>query len=137
MESSKVILVTGSRDWTNEETIRNTLILIVSGMEKAICLVHGAARGADSLAASVGKSFGWKVIPVPADWDKYGKAAGPIRNSQMLDEYKPDIVVAFHDDLPNSKGTKDCVEKALRKGVPVLLFNSKGRTTQLGSGEGS
>jgi hypothetical protein len=47
------------------------------------------------------------VIAMPADWANHGKAAGPIRNRKMLD-LKPDLVLAFHADLTNSKGTKDC-----------------------------
>lgn len=54
-----------------------------------------------------------------ADWGQYGKAAGPIRNQQMLDEGQPTLVIAFHDDLENSKGTKDMVKRAKKAEVPI------------------
>lgn len=51
-----------------------------------------------------------------ADWSKYGKAAGPMRNQKMLDEYKPDLVVA----LPGGRGTADMVSRARVAGVEVI-----------------
>ena len=80
-------------------------------------MFHGAARGADSIADEW-KHLGVDVRPYPADWTRFRKSAGPIRNRQMLDD-QPDLVVAFHDDLAASKGTKDCVEEAARRGIPV------------------
>jgi hypothetical protein len=64
--------------------------------------------------------MGMHVMEFPADWDLHGKAAGPIRNRQML-LAKPEIVIAFHDDLDSSKGTKDMVKIAKRTGVKVKL----------------
>lgn len=60
-------------------------------------------------------------IRYDADWNQYGKAAGPIRNRVMLKEGKPDLVHAFHDDLANSKGTKDMVTITKDAGVKVYL----------------
>jgi hypothetical protein len=59
----------------------------------------------------------------PADWDRYGKGAGPIRNKQMLDE-NPDIemVIAFHTNLTNSKGTKNMIDRAKRRNIKVCIF---------------
>jgi hypothetical protein len=57
----------------------------------------------------------------PADWDKYGKAAGPIRNKQMLDEGKPQAVIAFSYDLARSRGTANMVAQARDAGLPVWL----------------
>ena len=64
--------------------------------------------------------FGFAIIGFPAQWDKYGKSAGVIRNQQMLDEGKPDTVVYFHDNIERSKGTKDMVSRAKKAGLPVL-----------------
>lgn len=73
------------------------------------------------------REFNLKVIPVPAKWKQYGKAAGTIRNQQMLDEH-PDIevVYAFHDDLPKSKGTKDMCQRADKAGKIVFVVDSHG-----------
>ncbi len=87
-------------------------------------LIHGDCRGADKLAASVALEFGFDVHPYPADWDKHGDAAGPIRNRQMLD-LKPDLVIAFHANYSKSKGTKDCVTEARKRKIPVQLITGR------------
>lgn len=79
-------------------------------------VISGKAKGADTLAID------WAVVnwltwdEYPADWEKYGKSAGYIRNQQMLDEGKPDYVIAF----PGGAGTKNMKERAIKAGVPVI-----------------
>lgn len=81
-----------------------------------IHVISGGATGADSAAID------WAVVnwctfdEYKADWDRYGKRAGFIRNQQMLDEGKPDIVMAF----PGGNGTNDMVSKARMAGVKVI-----------------
>jgi len=60
-------------------------------------------------------------MPFPAHWDEYGRAAGPIRNRQMLDKGWADAVVAFHLNLDESKGTADMVREARKRGLPVWV----------------
>lgn len=79
-------------------------------------IISGMARGADSLAAEWATKFGFPLQKFPADWKKYGKAAGSIRNQQMLDEGKPDLVIAF----PGGTGTRDMIKKANKAGVRVI-----------------
>jgi hypothetical protein len=117
-------LVTGDRDWVNRKVIEKRLSWIPSDW----VLVHGAARGADSIAAEFWK-FACKqdgkdyVLPFPADWNKYGKRAGPIRNRQMLlANPEIEIVIAFHNEIGMSKGTKDMVTQAMKKGLPVEII---------------
>ena len=64
--------------------------------------------------------MGFRVESFPAKWDLYGRAAGPIRNQEMLDVGKPSLVVYFHSDLKDSKGTKDMVERATKSGIEVI-----------------
>jgi len=78
-------------------------------------LVHGAAQGADSLADAIAASFGWSRERHPADWNRYGKAAGPIRNQEMVDSGL-DVLIAF----PGGRGTEDMVTRAKAAGVLVL-----------------
>lgn len=59
-------------------------------------------------------------LPFPANWDKYGKKAGPIRNAQMLEEGRPNLVLAFHDNLQFSHGTKDMCEIAVKAKIKTL-----------------
>lgn len=119
------VLVCGDRNWKDKEY----LFGILDGIREfygTTQIIEGCARGADSLAEK------WSFenyIPnrhFPADWDQYGKAAGPIRNRQMLKEGKPDMVVAFHASLNNSKGTKDMVNISRKEGLPVFVFPSFG-----------
>ncbi len=78
-------------------------------------LIHGAAIGADTHAARWASVAGLEVCLYPADWPGLGRKAGPIRNSQMLREGKPDAVLAF----PGGRGTEGMVALALKAGVPV------------------
>ena len=111
------ILITGDRNWTDEAAIEQHL----AGLG-ATEIIEGEARGADTLARIVAERRGWKIHKFPADWETHGKAAGPIRNDQMLKE-NPDLVVAFHDSLATSKGTGHCVKRALAKKMVVYLVN--------------
>jgi len=119
-----IILVTGDRNWADKERIYWTLSQIDSEETFVPFLIHGNANGADKMAADCAYDLGWRCKSVPAQWEKYGRAAGPIRNQQMLD-MNPDLVIAFHEDLENSKGTKDMVNRAKKKGVKVIHIGSK------------
>jgi len=87
-------------------------------------IIQGDARGADLIAKSVARAQGCPVESYPADWTRYGRAAGPIRNKQMLDEGKPDLVLAFSQHLAFSKGTANMVGQARQRGIEVKVFAS-------------
>lgn len=84
-------------------------------------IISGMAKGVDTAAVHFAKGHDYKLYEFPADWEKYGKAAGAIRNRQMLKEGRPDLVVAFL--APDSKGTADMVKAATDAGVPVKVIN--------------
>lgn len=113
------VLVCGDRNWYIFSTIRRELRKLPEGT----IIIHGAARGADTCADIVAKSLGFTVKSYPAEWNKHGKAAGPIRNLQMLKE-NPDIalVLAFHSDIESSKGTKHMKKSAEKAGIEVRVF---------------
>lgn len=118
------ILVCGDRNWDDGQAVWDTLSglnhkLWPNSLEETITVISGMARGADTDAAEWARANHIKLEEYPVQWDKYHRAAGPIRNQQMLDEGKPDVVYAFHDDLENSKGTKDMVKRAVKAGIPV------------------
>ena len=85
-------------------------------------IISGMARGADSAAVDWSVSNWVKLEEYPADWNKYGKRAGYIRNTQMLEEGKPDMVIAF----PGGRGTEMMCNLAEKKGVPVYRFTYNG-----------
>jgi hypothetical protein len=110
------ILVTGSRNWTNDEAI---LAAFADYAGQDVTLVSGACpTGADALAEEIAERFlGWEVERHPADWDRHGKAAGPIRNQEMVD-LGADVCLAF--PLGESRGTRHCMAAAKRAGIPVV-----------------
>lgn len=88
-------------------------------------VITGGARGADSMAYGIGrKQIGCEVKVFLPDWGRYGKAAGPIRNRQMLAE-RPDFVLAFHKNFSRSKGTRDCIDQATKLGINCILIDGK------------
>jgi len=115
------VLVTGDRDWNDAVLIESHL----KKLPKDTLIIQGGARGADTLAKQAAHRLGLEVETYKADWKRYRKAAGPIRNRQMLKEGKPDRGLAFHDNIENSKGTKDMVAVLRKAGVPVELIGHK------------
>ena len=79
-------------------------------------IIEGDARGADRMAGYWARKNRITNLKFPADWERYGKAAGFIRNRQMLEEAKPDLVVAF----PGGNGTANMVKIAKDAGVDVI-----------------
>jgi hypothetical protein len=78
-------------------------------------IIHGGAAGADWCAGAVAELRDIPQSVFKADWKAHGRAAGPIRNQQMLDQGKPDLVLAF----PGGRGTADMVRRAKAAGVEV------------------
>lgn len=109
------VLVCGSREFTNNELLEDVL------KEYEITeIIQGGARGADRLAKQYAIMNDIPMREFPAMWRINGKAAGPIRNHQMLAE-KPDLVVAFL--APNSKGTKHMINIAEAIEIPVRIVD--------------
>lgn len=117
------ILVTGSRDWNDRERVRQELLAawFDLGEPEDIVIVHGGARGADDIAGAFAARQGWKEEVHYAEWDEYGKVAGPIRNQKMV-KRGADIVLAFLKN--NSKGTKSCIRFAQNRGLEVRVIES-------------
>ncbi len=111
------VLVCGDRNWSGIDPIKRELMLAAPSV-----VIEGEARGADTLARKAAEELGIPVEPYPANWTKYGRAAGVLRNQQMLDEGKPDLVLAFHPDISKSKGTADMVRRAKKAGIRTYVF---------------
>ena len=111
------ILICGDRNWSDYEMIDK----FISSLPKDSIVINGVAKGADLAGDKAAKQYGFEVLEFPADWAQFSRSAGPIRNSQILREGKPTRVVAYHNDLQNSRGTKHMVSISLKKGVPVYL----------------
>jgi hypothetical protein len=92
---------------------------VIDNLSNDDVVIHGAARGADTIAGWLAEQRGLQVMEFPAQWQKYGKSAGPIRNKQMLDEGKPDKVYAFYSDKKKSRGTANMAKQAKKAGIPT------------------
>lgn len=109
------VLVCGGRDFLGKKLLCETLDRLNSTRPFGT-LIHGGAVGVDALAGEWARVNNVTVEVFPANWKKYGKSAGPIRNAQMLQEGKPDLVVAF----PGGKGTANMVKQAKDSGFNVV-----------------
>ena len=106
-------LVCGGRQYSNYHHVCEVLDSFTDPRGRTITLViHGAAPGADSLAAQWADTRNIPTLAFPADWRAHGRAAGAIRNARMLAEGRPDVVIAF----PGGRGTADMMIKARRAG---------------------
>ena len=114
----KKVLVCGGRDYGDRETVQRALDRI-----KPAEIIHGAARGADTLAGAYALERDIPCRRFPANWRRHGRSAGFRRNRQMLDEGKPDLVVAF----PGGPGTRNMVKIALERGFPVKTVDETGK----------
>lgn len=108
------VLVCGGRDFNNRK-IAYAALDQLDKEYKFDTLIDGMAKGADELGFDWAISRGVVTERYRADWDKFGKSAGPIRNQQMLTEGVPDLVVAF----PGGVGTADMINRAEKAGIPV------------------
>ncbi len=116
------VLVCGGRYYENEVKIYRELDKVHKDIGIAV-LIHGTASGADTIAEEWAKRRQIPYFGVPAKWNTHGRSAGPIRNAWMLKEASPDLIMAFHDDIENSKGTKDMMDRADDAGYNVKFYD--------------
>ena len=108
------VLVCGGRDYDDVVTL--TAVLNVINADLGIdCIIEGGARGADRLAGTWAIQNQTGLEQYPADWNKYGRRAGYVRNVQMAEEGKPHMIVAF----PGGRGTQMMKDIGNRKHIPV------------------
>lgn len=107
------VLVCGGRDYRDARHLYRVLDRL---SPKPSIIIHGDYSGADELAKKWARLRGVGDAPFPANWAKHGRAAGPLRNQQMIDEGVPDLVVAF----PGGTGTADMVRRAKVCGIKVV-----------------
>lgn len=108
------VLVCGGRDYNDYEKLRTELDQMGNISE----IIHGGARGADTLAGRWAEENGIPCTRVNALWELYGKSAGYRRNVEMLN-LNPDVVLAF----PGQKGTAMMVKLAKEAKVEVIVVN--------------
>lgn len=109
------VLVCGGRDYDDAARVAAELRKVNPSI-----IIEGGATGADYCAAHWAAKAGVLVETFAADWKTHGRAAGPIRNQRMIDEGKPDLVIAF----PGGRGTADMVRRARKAGIEVRQVRS-------------
>jgi hypothetical protein len=131
----RAVIVTGDRnaEW---DTWRHTVYRAIYAQKKygyGPVVIHGGANGIDSLSEPAMEGCDVSFVRMPAQWDAHGNSAGPMRNRAMLNvllilkEHGYDVsVLAFHNTITASKGTKGMVNLALERNVPVTLYGSNG-----------
>jgi hypothetical protein len=117
------ILITGDRSWACHKLATTILDRLIARYGPDLVIVHGDATGVDESFGTAAKGLGLSVEAHAAEWDRQGPAAGPIRNAEMM-RAGADLCVALHRSISASKGTKDCVRKALAARIPLYLIDS-------------
>ena len=122
--NARRVLICGSRTFDDAHLMCEHVMRLPMGTT----VIHGGAKGADALADLYAREMRLGVEVYPADWKQYGKRAGYLRNAQMLDEGKPDLVLAFVDKpLSESRGTAMMVALAMKAGVPTAVHIGSNR----------
>lgn len=117
----KRLVIAGCRDYNNYTEAKEYIDFCISNIRKTndIIIISGGCRGADILGERYAMENGFKIERYPADWQKYGRAAGPKRNKEMAK--LADYVICFWDG--KSKGTKTMIDfaKELKKPLKVKI----------------
>lgn len=110
------VVVTGGRDFKDEPKVWNTLDSI-SEKTTITSIVEGGGAGVDTFARRWAQDRGVPCLTVFPAWQKYGKAAGPIRNSWMISQGHPTFAVIF----PGGKGTKNMADLIIKAGIEHMI----------------
>ena len=108
------VAVIGSRGFDDYELVSKTL----SNIDITL-LISGGAKGSDSLGERYANENNIETLIFKPDWEKHGKAAGMIRNTDIVNN--AELIIAFWDEI--SKGTKDSITKAKKLGKKILVVN--------------
>lgn len=111
------VIIAGGRDFKDYDLLKEKLDYYLSNLENII-IVSGGASGADSLGERYAKEKGYSLVTFQADWNKYGKSAGPIRNRQMANY--ADHLVAFWDG--KSRGTLNMINTAKELALKIKII---------------
>ena len=117
------VIIAGGREYNNYDFLRERCDFYLQNKfnEEDVIIVSGHAKGADALGERYAQERGLACEQYPADWEKYGRGAGPIRNEQMANV--ANALIAFWDG--QSRGTANMINLAMSKGLKVAVVNYK------------
>lgn len=121
----KYLLIAGSRNFEDWKIFEMVTREIIDGDERFTVIVEGGASGADSMARRYAGENGMTAEEFRADWKQYGRAAGPKRNDEMVKYVAERNGTALFFWDGESKGTKQCIDSARRKGIDVTIWDTK------------
>lgn len=124
MKNDLRIIVAGSRTFNDYDLLETALLDYLKENNNDVTIISGAARGADQLGERFARQHGYNLKCFPAQWDTYGRSAGPIRNKEMA-KYAAEecgVLFAFWDE--KSRGTKSMIELAKKYGLEVHVVRS-------------
>lgn len=105
------VLVTGSRDWSNKQEVEKALKRCEVPNQPMVLVQGDCSSGADHMAKDFARKRGWRVVSVRAQWKRYGRAAGPRRNQEMLDTFGNMIDWFLVFSKQYSRGTEDTLSR--------------------------
>jgi hypothetical protein len=127
------LIISGSRDFTNSKVFMDAMIDAIAEIQyknevhmKDLEIIHGGAKGIDSMADVFARGYKLKLKVFPADWNTFGKSAGMKRNLEMLYyaiSYERHFLLAFN--MNSSRGTSGMIDVCKKKNVPSYIFNTK------------
>lgn len=132
---SNYILIAGSRDFENRNIFAGVLLqfMVENDPLEEYVIVEGGARGVDTMAREFAEVNGLQVKEFKPNWEKYGRAAGPKRNDEMTKFVAENNGKALYFWDGESKGTKQCIISARKRGIPVTVWNTaEGRKMEEG-----
>jgi hypothetical protein len=116
------LLVCGGRDFSDVKLAHEKITKAIGTIFMTPpTIIHGGAKGADTIAGEYAKINGFPCEVYEADWAAHGRAAGPIRNRQMIVEGRPHAVLALH----GGRGTQNMIKQAISAGLTVWVVNKK------------
>lgn len=111
------VIIAGGRDFNDAAALNVAIARAEKQGIRITEVVSGRARGADALGETWARAHGIPIKPFPADWNRFGNAAGPRRNTDMAD-YAEALIA-----LPGGRGTRDMIAKARSRGLLVHIHN--------------
>lgn len=113
------VIIAGSRDFNNYNLLNSTISNYLKENTNNVEIISGTARGADQLGERFANEYGYQIKRFPANWNLYGKSAGPIRNKSMAEYAAQEQGVLFAFWNGKSKGTKSMINFAEKYGLDV------------------
>lgn len=117
----EVWLICGGRDFADAGMFKSAMGDLIFLRRMPWRIIQGGANGADRMAREWAREHALELATELTEWEKHGRAAGPIRNQAMLDRHQPGLVVAF----PGGRGTADMVRRSRKAGVDVAEIKSQ------------